>query len=166
MKHASDFHYVRLPVSIRPRDPWTLRHLAVEIQLQSSIGEAVAWSMAPEKVVSEVKTKVNASLGSTFKLAPLEVSAKSEASDEYVTYQPNITAFNLGASDPAWEFWPTRGNALSGIQLLHLVVRQPRQAKSRGSVVLRAELAEKWRLLKLFGRVDRAEGVPLTFECG
>ncbi len=64
LKHASDFHYVRLPVSIRPRDPWTLRHLAVEIQLQSSIGEAVAWSMAPEKVVSEVKTKVNASLGS------------------------------------------------------------------------------------------------------
>ncbi|WP_239396507.1 hypothetical protein [Frankia sp. CiP3] len=154
------FWLVRLPLTIRPTPGTTVRFLAVEVSL--STGGATCWSMEPERVDEE--TKISTAVGVTGKLAVkvAEIGASEEKSREYVVRQPRIVAFNSGLPDPAWEFNPTQGTVLRGVQLLYLVVKAPIGQGWRGSVAVRADIVSRrvlWnmRAFRPDGRHEVAE---------
>jgi hypothetical protein len=138
------FFLVRLPISLRPTDKLSVRFLSVDTALESPGQRAVCFSMLPERVEQEIKVTAESELSSTLKLSIGDVGAEIGASDsgqaEYVVYQPNITAFNIGRPDPAWEFDPVEGRVLRGVQLLHLVVQAPKGVGCTGTVRIRADI--------------------------
>ena len=134
------FTVVRIPVSIRPPERSRVRYLAVEIALNSSDGSAIGWSMDPVSVSDEVTVSTTLGLSAGLTVSVVEVGPEAQRSQEYTVRQPRITAFNLGNSDPVWEFQPTKAGALAGVQLLHLVVKAPLEGRWSGDVSIRADV--------------------------
>jgi hypothetical protein len=122
---CSSFFVVRLPLSFRPDDEATFRLVVVNIALESPGGRADCWSLSPVKVEVEMKVKSEAKLSAKLKLSHGELEGSSGSQADFIVYQPLITAFNQGTDHPAWEFRPTRGVTLRGIQVLYLTVRVP-----------------------------------------
>jgi hypothetical protein len=140
------FTAVRIPISIRPPERANVRFLSVDIQLRSSGGRAVAWSMDPQSVTDSIAVSSKFGLTAALTLSVAEVTPEAQRDEEYTIRQPRITAFNVGSSDPAWEFLPTKAGELSGVQLLTLVVKAPRHLAWSGEVAIRADVAYR-RLL-------------------
>jgi hypothetical protein len=156
----SEFFLVRVPLSVRPRERVEVRFLAVECFLEGSSGPITCWSMTPERVEQEVTASTEVGLTAGLKVDIATLGVSSSAKNEYVVYQPNILAFGIGLEDPAWEFEPTKGRKLRGVQLLHLVVRAPRGTTGQGRIVIRADVVERgfiWNT-KAFDREDGKEG--------
>ena len=143
-EHA--FSVVRIPISVRPPERATVRFLAVEVALRSDGDRAVSWSMDPEAVTDPVTVSTTLAVTAALTVAVAEVGPEAERTAEYVVRQPRITAFNVGAVDPAWEFLPTRASRLSGVQLLHLVVKAPERASWSGTVSVRADVTYRQML--------------------
>ncbi|HZO47601.1 MAG TPA: hypothetical protein VFB68_17015 [Xanthobacteraceae bacterium] len=152
LKNESDFFYIRIPVSVKPSQQWGVGLLGVSIDLTNPQGDAEAWSMMPERVDDEQKLSISAKLSPSLKFSKAELSLGAvEAGSQFVAYQPHVYAYNLGTNNPAWEFTPTSGHQVRGIQLLHLVVRQPRKSQTKGKMHVTVELKRAggliWRLL-------------------
>jgi hypothetical protein len=129
----SDFFYIRGPFSVRPSDQWRVSLLSVKFMLNNTTGVAAAWSMLPEKLGSEQSMEISAKLSPSLKFATVGISAgEVVAEEESVTYQPVIQAYDIGSSSPMWEFTPTPERELRGIQLLHLIIRQPKNSTTSG----------------------------------
>jgi hypothetical protein len=142
------FPYIRLALSIRPGDTYDVRFVGLDIALESQDDEAICWSMQPMRVDQEIKTRAESKVSSKLKLEIAELGAALTERDEYVVYQPTVEAFNLERADPAWELRPAPGRRLSGIQLLHLIVRMPQATKATARVTLRADISRQgflWR---------------------
>lgn len=139
----STFWLVQIPISIRPQEDMEIRFLGVEITLKASRKDAVCWSMAPMQVEEEIKVQLESQISADLKLGLAKVGAASKSGMDLVVYQPLLVAFNLGRSDPAWEFHPGQGRALRGIQMLHMIVQVPKAEKCDYSVSLRADVVEK-----------------------
>ena len=151
------FSYIRLPVSIRPRGGYDIRFVSVELDLISENDQAICWSMEPSRIEQEVKLKTESELSGGLKLEALDLSAKGNISDEFVVYQPNIIAYNIGRVDPVWEFTPTEGRELNGIYILHMVVLVPKNTLAAGKVVIKADIFKEGWLWKYHAR-KRDEG--------
>lgn len=134
------FTMIRIPLSIRPPERSRVRFLAIEVTLASEGDRAVSWSMDPQTVTDPVAVSTKLGLTATLAVSAVEIGPEAARTEEYIVRQPRITAFNLGAGDPAWEFLPTKSGALSGVQLLHLVVKAPKGAYWSGGVALRADV--------------------------
>lgn len=160
LKDKSDFYYVRLPVSVKPSQRWGVGLLGVKIDLANGQGAAEAWSMMPERVDNEQKISVSAKLSPSLKISGIEASiGELQVGSEFIVYQPSIYAYNIGTSTPAWELTPTLGHQVRGIQLLHLVVRQPPNSNTSGKTQVTVELKRAggfvWRLLgRPKGRIE------------
>jgi hypothetical protein len=153
LKNVSDFYYVRLPVSIKPSQRWNVGLLGVRIDLDNPNGVAEAWSMMPDRVDDEEKFSVSAKLSPSLKIDKTETSIGSlQAGSDFIVYQPRVYAYNVGTSNPKWEFTPTRGHQVRGIQLLHLVVRQPRNSNTCGRTQVSIELKRQGLVWRLLGR--------------
>lgn len=140
-----DFTLVRLPLTIRPRNGVAVSFLAVEITLTAPDSAAVCWSMDPLRVDDEVKLTTTATVNAKLAVRLPDVGGGSEKKSEYVIRQPRVIAFNIGATDPAWEFIPTRSDRLVGVQLLHLVVKSVRGVAWSGAVGVRLDVrARGW----------------------
>jgi hypothetical protein len=162
----SDFYYVRLPVSFRPLEDVHLTLVSVAVDLEGSGNGAEAWSMEPQKIEEELKVGLEAKIEAGLKFTPTELSSSIGSSEEYIVYQPLIESFNLGRHDPAWEFRPTKGRTLSGNQLLHLVVRQPRRTTSQCSVTVNGDAEDRRGIFSFLWRpMRKAEGKPFSFTC-
>lgn len=147
----ADHHFtvVRLPVSVRPTERATVDFLAVEVTLEAPGSTATCWSLEPERVDEEIKVATTVGLTSKFSVKLAEVDGSSQKNSEYIIRQPRLLAYQLGCPDPAWEFTPTPGRRLEGVQLLHLVVKSPRGTAWAGSVGIRAGVRAggwPWRL--------------------
>jgi hypothetical protein len=162
----SEFFLVRLPLNIRPRERIDVRYLAVECYLEGTPGTPICWSMTPERVEQEINASTHASVNSELKVGVATVGASGSASADYVIYQPSIVAFGIGRDDAAWEFEPTQGRKLRGVQLLHLVVKSPRGGAGQGRVVIRADVIERgfiWNT-KAYDRRDGADALVFPFR--
>lgn len=135
------FTMVRIPISIRPPERAKVRFLSVDIRLKSPGGQAVGWSMDPQAVTDTIAVSTKLGLTSALTLSVVEIGPEAQRNEEYTIRQPRITAFNIGAPDPAWEFLPTKVGELSGVQLLNLVVKAPRRLPWSGDIALRADVA-------------------------
>jgi hypothetical protein len=140
-----DFTLVRLPLTIRPTNGVTVGFLAVEVTLTAPDAAAVCWSMDPLRVDDEVKLTTTATVNAKLAVRLPDLAAGSEKKSEYVIRQPRVIAYNVGATDPAWEFVPTRSERLAGVQLLHLVVKSVRGVAWSGAVGVRLDVqARGW----------------------
>lgn len=162
----SDFYYVRLPLSFRPVEDVHFTLVSVAFELGGSKDGAEAWSMEPQKIEEEVKVGVEAKIEAGLKFVPTELSSSIGSSEEYIVYQPQIESFNLGRHDPAWEFRPTKGRSLSGNQLLHLVIRQPRRTVSHCTVSISGDAEDRRGIFSFLWRPSRkTETEPFSFTC-
>ena len=161
---GSDFYYVRFPLSFRPTDKLTLNLVSVEIALQGE-ENAEAWSMQPQKIEQEIKVETDAKIDSKLGISPIELSGAIGSSKEYIIYQPVIEAFNLGRNDPAWEFRPAKGRSLSGIQILHLVIRQNKNSTSMGKISIRGDAKDRRGMFGFWGRNKKTDEDIISFSC-
>jgi hypothetical protein len=143
---SNRFALVRLPISIRPRERASVRFLAVECVLNSEGGTAVCWSMAPERVEQEITASSGAKITPELKVGVVTLGGEGSAEREFIVYQPNVLAFGIGETDPAWEFTPSKGRKLHGVQILHLLVSAPKTVSCNGTVAIRADVVSQ-RLL-------------------
>jgi hypothetical protein len=134
------FSLIRLPLTIRPTEATAVRFLAVEIDLSIAGSGATCWSLDPEQVDDEVKVSTNVSFNSKLAVKLAEIGLTDEENREYIVRQPRIASFNVGLADPAWEFKPTRGTQLKGVQLLHVIVKAPAGQAWRGTASIRADV--------------------------
>ncbi|MFI1183560.1 hypothetical protein ACH4UT_29005 [Streptomyces sp. NPDC020799] len=132
-----NFTVVRLPVSVRPTDQATVEFLAVEVTLDAPGSAATCWSLEPERVDEEVKVATTVGITSKLSVKLAEVKGSNQKNSEYVIRQPRVLGFQVGCPDPAWEFTPSLGRRLEGVQLLHLVVKSPRGSAWSGDVGIR-----------------------------
>jgi hypothetical protein len=160
----NDFYYVRFPLSFRPTDKLSLDLVSVEITLQGA-EEIEAYSMEPQKVEEETKIGVDAKIDSKLGISPVELSSSIGSSEEYITYQPVIEAFNLGTKTPVWEFRPTRGRSLSGIQILHLVIRQSKKSISQGIISVTGDARDKRGIFSFWGKYKKSNEDAVNFYC-
>lgn len=137
------FPYLRFAVSIRPGDNYDVRFVALDVNLESPHNEAICWSMQPLRVDQEIKARTESKLSSKLKLEVAEIGGEESEIGEYVIYQPTVEAFNLNQEDPAWELRSVEGRKLSGIQLLHMVVRLPKESTATARVSLRADISRR-----------------------
>lgn len=136
------FPYVRFALSIRPGDKHDVRFIGFDVKLESP-REAISWSMQPLRVDQEIKTRTESTLSSKLKVEIAEIGGDETAADEYVIYQPTVEAFNLNRDDPGWELRAAPGRQLSGIQILHMVVRLPKESTATARVSLRADISRR-----------------------
>ncbi|MGW7046387.1 hypothetical protein ACWGDT_27610 [Streptomyces avermitilis] len=144
-----NFTVVRLPVSVRPTERATVEFLAVEVALEAPGSTATCWSLEPERVDEEIKVATTVGITSKLSVQLAEVNGSNQKNSEYVIRQPRVLAYQVGCPDPAWEFTPTPGRRLEGVQLLHLVVKSPRGAAWTGKVGIRVGVHTggwPWRL--------------------
>lgn len=137
------FPYVRFAVSIRPGDKHDVRFVGLDVELESPSSEAICWSMQPVRVDQEIKARTESKLSSKLKLEVAEIGSNASASGEYVIYQPVVEAFNLSQPNPGWELRSAEGRKLSGIQILHMVVRLPKKTAAIAHVSLRADISRR-----------------------
>ena len=142
-KHV--FTYIKLPVNIRPRNEYDVRFISVDVVLESEDNQTVCWSMEPLLVEQEIRLKTESALSGGLKLHALELGISDNVAGEYVLYQPKVTAFGIGQSNPGWEFEPTAGSELRGVQILHMVVLIPNNTHATGIVTIKADIfKEGW----------------------
>jgi hypothetical protein len=157
------FPYVRFALSIRPGDKHDVRFVALDVRLESPGSEAISWSMQPIRVDQEIKTRTESKLSSKLKLEIAEIGGDESAMDEYVIYQPTVEAFNLNRNDPGWELRAAEGRKLSGIQILHMVVRLPKESTASARVSLRADIFRRGFLWTYRARSsDQSEEICAT----
>jgi hypothetical protein len=160
LRGTSSFWLVRVPLTIRPRPETNVRFLAVEVELSGPDDATTCWSLDPERVDDETKVATKVSLSGKLTVKAAEIGANDEVSQEYVVRQPQILAFNAGRDDPAWEFTPTPGTALQGVQLLHLVVKSPVKGYWTGTVSIRADIVTRRVLWNV--RAFRSDGQKIV----
>ena len=136
----NQFYLVRLPVSIRPGERQAVQFFAVDIKLESYDDQALCWSLMPERVEEEMKISTEAGLNAELKLSSGSLGASLGKKTEVVVYQPYITAFGIGETTAAWEFEPTEGRTLRGVQVLHFVVKAPAALPCTGRVEIRSDI--------------------------
>ncbi|MEV4516107.1 hypothetical protein AB0K00_44995 [Dactylosporangium sp. NPDC049525] len=128
--------------------PLQSAELHLRLSNDAGVAPAVAWSMAPERVVDPAQLTTKYALGP--KLGLLGVDA-TLGSVERTTASPSsqvfLEALRLLRSDPAWRFQRTPGLAIDGSWRLVLVVRAPRGVTTHLSVTARATV----RRGRLFG---------------
>lgn len=137
------FPYIRFAVSIRPGNKHDVRFVALDVELESPNNEAICWSMQPVRVEQEIKARIESKLSSKLKLEIAEIGSEGSIGSEYVIYQPEVEAFNLYKVNPAWELRAVEGRKLSGIQILHMIVRMPKDSNALSRVTLRADIFRK-----------------------
>jgi hypothetical protein len=167
LKDAHDFYYVRTPLSIRPSSRWRVRLLTVKFSLTNKSGNVEAWSMAPQKIEFERKVSTSAKFSPSLKISEVELSVGELAGgQDHVAYIPVVEAYDLGSATPMWEFTPNADRELRGVQLLHLVVRQPKESISRGQIQLGVELERSGGVLRrLLAQESAALVKKLSFAC-
>lgn len=133
------FVYVRIPISIRGKE-FDVRFVGLDIDLGAEANQINCWSMQPLRVEQEIKVKTTSGINSKIDLKLIGIGGQESASGEVVVYQPTITAFGIGEAVPGWEFTPTEGRELNGVQLLHLVVKMRKGLHSKAKIKMKADL--------------------------
>jgi hypothetical protein len=164
LKKADAFAYVRLPISIRSKDQFEIRFLSLEVKIISEVNKAKCWSMDPMRIEDPIKLTTKATFSGGLKLQTAELGPSFGNEREYIIYQPQIEAFGLGEINSGWEFRPTKGRRLNGVQLLHMVVHRPNRINAMAEVSMRADIFERGLLWNYRARSRRDSDVVMSFS--
>jgi hypothetical protein len=164
LQNSDAFSYARLPISIRSKDQFEIRFLSMEVKIISEANKAKCWSMDPMRVEDPIKLTTKATFSGGLKLQTAELGPSLGNEREYIIYQPQIEAFGLGEINPGWEFRPTKGRRLNGIQLLHLVVHRPNRINAMAEVSMKADIFERGLLWNYRARSRKDSDVVISFS--
>ena len=147
-REGFDFWSVLMTLSFVPEDPeaFAAAWLRVDLSADAPAQAPVAFSMSPN--LKEETVAVENSVGITGGPPVLKVSGSTKWG--YGVHEAEVTAFNRGRPDPAWELAPSTGRELRGGRDLLLVVKAPKRGRGRGRVAFGANV--EWEESKLFGR--------------
>ncbi|GAB3591248.1 hypothetical protein GCM10027446_08530 [Angustibacter peucedani] len=87
--------------------------------------DAVAWSMKPDRVASEVSRSTKVSLGPKLTIADVGIDASVERGTERTMQEVSVDALNEKTSKPRWVLKRTGSADLDGCTRLAVVVRAP-----------------------------------------
>lgn len=130
----SDLLVVQLACSFKPAPECEFVQATVRVLMQSlshSHEVPVALDLFPRNVDMPVSYKRSISVSphlqiSSQQVLQIEASAFShEASSEYLKYEPEITAFGVGESNPGWDFNKSKARAIRGIKDLFIFIKKP-----------------------------------------
>lgn len=162
-----DFHWLSLSCSIEPDPDCTFSWVRFGVQLtaKSESGEsaekAIAWSIFPEELLSEINYErvVELSPELTLELATVKVGGKlgsRTTKQSFIAYEPKIYSFGFRRPKMAWNFKSTKEKGIWGDKKdLLLVVRAPKDSKIKGRFLLGAEVKSKMGFIALSKREDR-----------
>jgi len=129
----SDFYFVRMPCSFRPRSVksrivWA--RFLVNLLPDSARQQPTAYDLHPLGVMQEVKRNVKVSLSPSLKFQEVEVGVGNlEFGFEYPELQPIISATGAGEAKPMWDYSETKGIAVQGSKWMHMLVKTPKGFK-------------------------------------
>ena len=165
-----DFHWLSLSCSIEP-DPdciFTWVRFGVELltmpEFSTHDEKAIAWSIFPEELSSEIKCEriVQLSPELTLELATVKAGGKlgsRTTKESFTVYEPQIYASGFRRSQMAWNFKATEQKGVWGDKRdLLLTVRAPKGSRLKGRFIIGAEVRfniGKWIRVPLFKREDR-----------
>ena len=130
-----DFVLLQFACSFRPASSCEFVRASVQIFMLNEMGQTddiIAYDIFPHEVFMPVTYKRNLSISpdlmlSFAKVLQVETSAfEYQNAQEYVIYQPEITAFGKGTNEPGWDFSKSSGRAIQGIKDLFLVIKKPK----------------------------------------
>ncbi|MEO7913264.1 MAG: hypothetical protein ABIV47_26750 [Roseiflexaceae bacterium] len=144
----ADFVLVQFPCSFRPAADCEFIRASIRVHLEleqpNPHGKPIAYDMFPREVETPITVKRSFSASSDLKLsfaklAELTVAAgKAEVTQEYISYEPAITPFALGAEAPGWDLNKTKARPIHGSRELFIVVKKPKGAQLFGRFELAA----------------------------
>lgn len=151
---ATAYLLLRLVCSFRP-DGAPITKATLAVRLSSAGGEAVVWSMSPERLATPVKHSRTVSLGPTVNLLGSSLEAVQVGrTREYEASEPYLTAAGAGEPTAEWYFTRTAAVDLSGQHDLTLVGRAPAGQQVCVDIGLQAQV----RHLKTFrGRLPASQ---------
>lgn len=148
--HKGQFHYhlVQFACSFRPSEAEPFERAAVEVKLsradQTDDAMPIAWSMKPTSQFEEIEFSRTVKISADLKLFDVGIGSGGEETTKRTIQKPLIEAFNVGQSNPAWEFRGEESKPLSGAYMLSLVVQCPANAAALGVVGLSVTVLRKW----------------------
>jgi hypothetical protein len=132
---SADLYVVQFACSFRPAPQCQFVQASVNIHMVADNSDAnppVAYDLFPRAVELPVSYKrlisVSPNLKMSFcKVSQLEVSAfRAEASDEYLRYEPEITAFGVGESSPGWDLNKSKSRPIRGVKDFFVLLKKPK----------------------------------------
>jgi len=134
---AADLLMVQFACSFRSAPECEFVQATVKILMQGDINSRetpVTQDVFPREVDMPISYKRSISVSPELKIGcqpvpQIEASAFSyERSSEYLKYEPEITAFGVGESNPGWDFNKSRARPIRGIKDLFVLIKKPRMA--------------------------------------
>lgn len=135
ISQSSDLLLVHFACSFKSAPECEFVQATVRVLLQSPSnpnGSPVALDIFPRNVDMPISYKRGISVSPDLKIGSqqvpqIEASAFSyESSSEYVKYEPEITAFGVGESDPGWDFNKSRARSIRGVKNLFVLIKRSR----------------------------------------
>lgn len=128
-----EYVLVHFACSFRPAPNCEFVRASLEVEIvpkQLDSSSAIAFEIFPTEVYLPITYKRAVSITPTLKLQfekvmQIEASAfKTETSAEYITYQPELTAFGQGDHIFGWDFNKSSGRTIRGVKELFVVLQR------------------------------------------
>lgn len=123
---------VQLAASFRPASQCEFVRGSLKITLETSSGYATIRDLFPKNIGIKSSYKrafsVSPNLTMAFNtFAQIDTSGISVSnSEEYIKYEPELTAFGSGESSGGWDFNKTKMRSISGIKELFILLEKPK----------------------------------------
>lgn len=125
-----DVFLVRFACSLVPKEAEMIAsaHFVVTTESEGSDGSTVAHDLLPMNVVNEEKSSVSFKLSPSLKFEKKIELGLGEVSTtvEFVSLEPEIVAFGLGAARFGWMMRPSRRQRLLGVRSFFALLKCPR----------------------------------------
>jgi hypothetical protein len=120
----------------------------------------------PREVYMTVNYKKSVKLSPSLKLSFDKISSAEiavgevSASEEYMRYEPEITAFGTGETTFGWDFNRSKSRPIRGIKDLYSMIEAPREPKSM-RYAIDADIQTRLGVLRLPAFLDASDGSPI-----
>jgi hypothetical protein len=150
-RSGADFYLTALTCSLGVGLREELEEATVRIDLVAAQGEAVAWSLAPLRLVQRV-ARDKVSFGAEIALGPM-LSIRGDWAP--VTEQDSCYVYALGEGepDPEWRYRRTVNEKLLGIHDMTMVVQAPPGAGVDGIVQITARVRRRGALVQTVAKM-------------
>jgi len=156
------FHLLRFSCGFLPKEGEAFDRARLEISLRREddvqTDAPIAWSMQPRRLSAQVENTKEVQIGSKLEILDLGVKVGRKTTQD----ESFLEAFGEQSPRPFWEFKQTSMVTLQGSFQLHLIVRSPRIASTRGEVSL--SVIVRRTTYRLFYKDSLFPVQPMTFR--
>ncbi|GAA4603775.1 hypothetical protein BJY16_004739 [Actinoplanes octamycinicus] len=157
---AFDYRLTHLALTVTGDDDAPFASVTLGVALTCDDGEAVAWSMAPDRVTDTAQLTDRFRFGPQLSLLGVEASLGSvERTRVRQGSEPLVEALRPLRADPAWIIRRGRHTPVAGAYRFVMVVRSPAGAAVRTGITVTARVRRR----RLFGY---RTGEPVTVDLG